>query len=268
MMNFGMILIFASLATAPSPVPAASPTPSDVCGGAHTGLLATLDRPSIGYSPCAVKPHESLAELGYANFRGDSLLAAYPAGFLRFGAAPNLEVDFIGPAYAVQSNSGMRSAGFYDSGVGAKYEFWHDGSSAFGTDFLYTAPTGGAQFTAGSPFVTVNADYTTSLSSRFSFSSTLGFQSAYAADTNGSAGRFFALAPSVVLSDQWSPRAQAFVEAFGLTRSRPSGVAQFGLDAAFQYLLTPAFEVDVEAGRTTTDLSRAHYVGFGIGARF
>lgn len=238
-----MILIFAAALVSPAP----SPTP-DLCGGTHTNLLAALDRPSIGYSACAVKPGEFIPEAGWANTSGSS-------AFLRYGAARNLEVDGI-------------VGGSGDSGFGAKYEWWHDGTRALASDFLYTVPTGASAFTAGAPVQTLTLDYTMPLSTVFSLASTLGAQSSYAAAQSGPGGRFISLLPSVALADQWNPRAQAFVEAFAQTRTRPDGGAQFGLDAAFQYMLTPRFEIDLETGRAINDLSRSHYAGFGFGARF
>lgn len=248
-----MILIFAA-ATAAAPSP--SPAPADVCGGARTNVLATLDRPSIGYSPCAVKRGESLFEMGYSNTSGTGgSVAAYPQGFFRFGTGRGLELDAI---------AGGRS----DSGLGAKYEFWHDGSRALAADFLYTAPTGIASLTAGAPTQALNLDYTFPLSSVFSISSTIGAQSSYASALRGTSSRFVSVLPSVVLADQWNPRAQAFVEGFAQTRTRPDGGALFGIDAAVQYLLAPQFEIDLEAGRTITDVNRSHFAGFGFGARF
>jgi len=259
------LLFTAVLAVSPSPSP--RPTPAgDVCGAPRSNLLATLNRPSIGYSPCAAKPGDIVAEIGYQNGAGDANLAQYPQGFMRFGASPGLELDYVGPAYAVAGAGRMR--GYYDSGLGAKFEWWHDGGRALATDFLYIAPTGASQFTAGAPIATVNVDYTMPLSSVFSIGSTIGVQSDYAPSFDGHRGRFFTALPSIVLTDGWNPRAQAFIEAFSQTRLRPDGGALFGLDAAMQYLVSPSLEADVEAGRTITDVNRQHYVGFGFGVRF
>lgn len=227
-----------------------------MCGGASTNILATADRPSIGFSACAVKPGEGLAELGYSQAAGSGgNLATYPQGLLRFGEGSNAELDLI-------------AGGRFDSGFGAKYEWWHDSARAIATDFLYTLPTGAAALTAGGPTETLNVDCTMPLSSVISLSSTLGAQSGYASSLSGRGGRFFNLLPSAVLTDQWNPRAQAFVEAFEQTRTRPDGGALFGMDAAWQYLLAPQFDVDIEAGRTVTDVARSHYVGLGFTVRF
>ncbi|HET9097739.1 MAG TPA: transporter [Candidatus Baltobacteraceae bacterium] len=269
MLNLGMILIFAAAAAvSPTPSPAAAP---DVCGTGHTNLLAALDRPSVGFSPCAVKPRERVFEMGYAQASGsEGRLATFPQGFLRFGTGPNLELDVIGPAYDVlqAARGGGRSGGFQDSGVGAKYELWHHGAAAMGLDFLYTIPTGAAAFTAGAPEQTVNVDYSAPVSSIFSISSTIGIQNSFAASASGASGRFISGLPSVLITDAWNTRAQAFVEAFGQTRTRPDGVSLFGVDANVQYLLAPQIEVDVGAGRTVTGGAHSHFAGFGFGLRF
>lgn len=267
-MNLGIILILAVAANpAPAASPAASPAP-DPCGSASgTALLSALNRPTIGFSPCAVKPGESVFELGYANQAGDTAQATYPQGNLRFGVAPNLELDVLGPNYDV-ARGATAQRGFLDSGIGAKWEAAHDAQSAAGFDFLYTVPSGAAAFTTGAPAATVNFDYSRSLSQRIGFGTTIGVQSTAAASLAGNVHRFATLVPSVVFTDQFNPRAQLYAEAYGQTKIRPDGGTLFGLDGGLQYLLTPALELDVEAGRTSTDLARAHYVGAGIGVRF
>lgn len=248
-----MILILAA-AAASSPTP--SPAPADVCGSPHSNLLAVMDRPSIGYSPCAVKRGEGVFEAGYSNASGPGgSLPNYPQGLLRLGIGHGLELD-------------AGDGGRFDSGFGAKYEMWHDGSRALAADLLYTVPTGAAALTAGAPTQTLNLDYTSALSPVFSIASTIGVQSAFAGALDGSSSRFVSVLPSVVLADQWNPRAQAFVEGFAQSRTRPDGGALYGMDAAVQYLLAPQLEVDVEAGGSRTDANRSHFVGFGLGARF
>jgi hypothetical protein len=263
--TFGLALIFAAALTSPSPSPVPS-SPPDPCG---ESLLATLNRPSVGFATCSVKPGQNVDELGYQNTVGGvEHLTMYPEGFLRFGAAANLELDLIGPQYGTQAVPLAHQAGAFDSGFGAKYEFWHDDTRALAADFLYTLPTGARTFTAGAPIGTLNIDYSMPISSKLGFASTLGAQSNFATALDGAtAGRFFSLLPSALISDQWNPRAQVFLEAFGQTRLRPDGGSLFGMDAAMQYLLTPRLEVDVEAGRAVTPISHVHYIGFGFGTQ-
>ncbi len=268
-MNLGIILIFAALASpAPLPAPSAAPV-SDPCGGATTNLLAALNRPTIGFSACAVKPHESLWELGYVNLMQNdgSHAAAYPQGFIRYGASPRLEWDVVGPNDLAQKSGGILQRGFADSGVGAKYEFFSGPSDTAALDLLYIFPTGSALFTAGAPVATMNFDYGHSLSPAAGFATTIGVQSSFAQTLDGHASRFTSLLPSVVFTIQSNPRTQFYAEGYGQTRIRPDGGRLFGIDGGIQYLVRPNVEIDAELGQTVTDLARGHYFGFGIGFR-
>lgn len=234
-------------------------------------MLATLNRPTIGFSACAVKQHESVWELGYNNQpqSDGSRVSIYPQGFIRFGAGRGLEFDVIGPGYVVaRQPSGAVQRGFLDTGVGAKYEFFNDAASAVAVDLLYILPTGAPAFTFGAPVATLNLDYGRSLSPVSGFATTVGIQSSYAQDLQGNSARFVSFAPSVAFTTQANPRTQFYFEAFGQTRIRPDGGTLFGLDGGIQYMLAPQFEIDAELGQTVTDLIRGHYLGIGLGLRF
>ncbi len=83
----------------------ASPSPhrSDPCAG-PSRLLATANRPTIGFSTCAVKKGTAVFELGYQNeVQGTSSVGSIqsqvPQNFLRLGVASRFELDVIGPNY-------------------------------------------------------------------------------------------------------------------------------------------------------------------------
>lgn len=251
-MIFSTVFLLSALA---SPSPSPSPAP-DTCGTVHTNLLATLNRPTIGFSPCAVKTHRTVLEAGYANQAGGQPVTTYPQGFIRYGVAPNVEVDLIGPS------------GHFDSGFGAKLELWHNGSAAFAVDALYFVPTGAAGFTSGAPTETLNVDYGASLAQHWGIGTTLGVSNFAAQALNGSVQRVTTLLPSFVVTNPWNDRTQLYAEAYGSTKIRPDGGTLFGIDGGLQYLLSPQFEVDAEMGRIVTDISPSHYIGFGFGARF
>ncbi len=261
-MNFGSAVL-AAIAIGAAPTP--SPTP-DPCGsGRHTALLAALNRPTVGYSACAVKPRETVFELGYASQSGSAANVQLPQGFVRYGALPNLEVDLIGPAYEIERGG---SRGFLDSGIGAKWEFTHGRSDVAGIDVLDVFPTGAAAFSAGAASQSFNLDYSRALSGIFSVGTTLGFERTRGTALDGTARRYQLLVPSLVVTDQFNARAQFYAEAFGQTATRPEGGALFGLDGGAQYLVFPQLEFDVEAGRTITDIARNHFYGLGFGVRW
>jgi hypothetical protein len=259
-------VLVAAVAASPSPSPPAS---ADPCGGATTNLLATLNRPTIGFSACAVKPRESLWELGYVNMiqNDGSHAAVYPQGFIRFGASPRLEWDVVGPNYLVQKGGGLLQRGFLDGGLGAKYEFFSGPADTAALDLLYIFPTGSALFTAGAPVTTLNFDYGHALSPVAGVATTIGVQSSFAQTLGGRASRFTSLLPSIAFTIQSNPRTQFYVEWYGQTRIRPDGGTLFGVNGGIQFLLRPNVEIDAELGQTVTDLARGHYFGFGIGVR-
>lgn len=232
-------------------------------------MLAALNRPTIGFSACAVKAHESVWELGYNAVRQSDGTrgGVYPQGFIRFGAARGLELDFIGPNYLVQEVGGNITRGFADSGAGAKYEFFHDDSDVLAFDLLYLVPSGAPAFTAGAPIATLNFDYGRSLSPAAGFATTIGVQSSFSQALNGMPGRFASIVPSVAFTIQSNSRTQFYAEAFGQAPIRPDGGSLFGLDGGVQFLFAPNLEIDGEFGQTATDLVRTRYFGVGLGLK-
>jgi len=231
----------------PSPSPAPTPD-TDPCGSPRTDLLATIDRPTVGFSACAVKPGDVIAEFGYANQSSSATGNAdvYPQGFVRFGIAANIEFDVIAPA------------GHLDSGLGLKYELHHNAAAEEAIDFLYTAPNGALGYSAGTATEALNFDAGTSLGGTWSGGLTVGYQM----------GSVSSVLPSAVVAKQFSPSTQVYVEAFGATRIRQDGGWRVAYDAGVQRLLNDRLEIDVEAGHAVTDQDRSQFVGFGMGLRF
>ncbi|MHB8178391.1 MAG: transporter [Vulcanimicrobiaceae bacterium] len=253
----------------------APPTPAP-CGTKHTNLLAALDRPTIGYATCAVRPGDIVGEFGYDNTISTGsryAFATYPQGFIRYGVARRFEVDFIGPAYGVRHlANGSIQRGFFDSGLGFKLQSRPVGRALFAIDGLLTFPTGASAFTIGAPTETVNLDASYALSNTTGIAETLGFTSASgtrlsSTHVDASVARYTAFLPSAVITQLLGARTQLYLEAYGATRVRPNGGSRFAMDGGVQYMLTPQLEVDAELGRTVTELGPSHYLGFGFGIR-
>lgn len=278
-MNLRLILIFAisvlAMAGKAEADPAAVPLPapavaqSDSCGGLHTDLLAALNRPTIGFSTCAVKPRDVVAEFGYTNERfgsGDAD-AVYPQSFVRYGVTPGWEVDVFAPLYADAMSAGAHRFGALDSGVGFKYQLPTAGKTQLAVDGLYAFANGARTFSAGRPTATINLDAGRSLTGTLSVGATLGYTSTGGQRIDGSNGPYRAWLPSGVVVKQLSPVTQLYAEAYGATRIRPDGGSRFALNGGVQTLVGPRFELDAEIGRTVTDLDRSHYLGLGFGVR-
>lgn len=264
----GLALVFACVRgavaqTAPGP----TPTP-DPCAG----LLAELNRPSIGYSPCAAEAGTDVLELGYQHelLGPQSTLASQTQlgqGFLRFGVAQRLEVDFIGPNLDIQRGALGEASGLSDSGLGFKYELPPTQRWQIGIDGLYTTPSGATAFTTGNATYTTNLDASYQLTPATSLGATLSLASTGGFGRDGSHARFGAFTPSALVLEQIDGSTQAFVEYVNDSRVAPDAGDRGLLDAGLQHLVGARLEIDVEYGHALTEdaFVRFDYVGAGVG---
>src|SRR5580692_1343756 len=200
----------AAPAIAPQATPSPAPTIADPCAGPGR-LLATANRPTVGYSTCAVKARTAVFELGYQNqvtgtSAAGSVQAQVPQNFLRIGVAPRFEVDVIGPNYEATKRYAAGAPttltnGVTDSGLGFKYELPPKGALTVAFDGLYTGPNGSTFLTAGNATLTGNLDASYSLSPATSIGTTVAVSS-----TGGYSGpihtRYGTTTPSVVMTTQ------------------------------------------------------------------
>ncbi len=266
---------------APTPAPSTTPVPiaspaadaKDPCGGS-TRLLATLNRPTVGYSACAVPRGAVVLEEGYQNQSqggtSASVTTTYPQGFERVGIADRFELDLIGPNLnRVRDRSGAVTSGFSDLGLGFKYELPPGGRFTYGVDGLFTAATGSGGFGAGGPTQTLDVDVAYAASPAIGFGTTLAGASSAGFDASGRGARFGYFLPSFVVTAQIPNAYQFYAELVGQTKLAPGGGGHVFSDAGVQKLLGPDLEVDVEYGSSYTPIggSRFQYIGTGFGLR-
>lgn len=258
----------------PAPRSSPSPEPSSPCGGPGR-LLATANRPTIGYSACAVKQHTAVFELGYQNQvdgtpSSGSIRSQVPQNFLRLGIIPNFEIDVIGPNYeATRSYSTGRpdtvTNGVADSGLGFKYELPPMGKWTIAFDGLYTGPNGSTFLTAGNATWTGNFDASYSLSPATSIGTTVAVSSTggYADNVHGQYGTTM---PSVVVTTQIPHYYQFYAEYVLVSKIALDRGDRAFTDFGVQKLLGTRTEVDVEYGHAFTGISalKFNYVGAGL----
>ena len=250
--------------------PPAADQSHDPCGGAGR-LLATLNRPTVGYSACAIPRGTVVLEEGYQiNAQGGpaaSVYAQYPQGFERVGVAKRFELDLIGPNVNRLSTAAGLSTGLSDMGAGFKYEFQPKTRFTYAVDGLYTAPTGAAAFTAGGPTETLNLDVAYALSPSVGLGTTLAAVSTGGARQDGTFGRFGAFDPSFVVTAQMPHEYQLYAELVGQSRIAPDLGGRWYTDFGVQKLVGRDFEIDVEEGVDFTPVlgSRFTYTGVGFG---
>lgn len=261
------------------PQPSPSPAPQkDPCGGPGR-LLATANRPTVGFSTCAVAKHTAVFELGYQNeVQGTpeegSVESQVPQNFLRIGVADRFEFDVIGPNYqGVRTyGPGIPSTtlhGVDDSGLGFKYELPPSGRWAVAFDGLYTGPNGSEFLTAGNATITGNLDAAFSMSPTTSIGTTIAVSST-GAIAGGEHFQYGVTMPSVVVTTQIPNYYQFYAEYVLQSKVAPHQGARAFTDFGVQKLLGTRTEIDVEYGHAFTgiDALKFNYIGAGLVLQF
>ncbi len=263
----------ATAQTLPAPSPSASPA-ADPCGG-RDRLLATANRPTVGYSACAVKRDTVVFELGYQNQvdgtpEKGSVETQWPQAFTRLGVAPRFEFDIVGPTYQATRSYGTdaRSVGQYgvdDSGFGFKYEFVPSGKWTVAVDGLYTAPNGSNFLTAGSASYTGNLDASYALSPATSIGTTIAVESTGKFARGRHIG-YGVTEPSFVMTTQIPNDYQFYAEYVLLSKVAPNEGGRDFTDFGVQKLLGTRTEVDLEYGHAFTAIAalKFNYIGSGV----
>jgi hypothetical protein len=264
----------AAEATTPSP----SPATSDSCAGPGR-LLATANRPTVGFSACAVKRDTVVLELGYQNeVRGlpdkGAVRSQIPQAFVRLGVANRFELDLVGPNYeAVRAYTPRKSPkvryGVSDSGLGFKYEFYQTGRYTVAVDGLYFGPNGSSFLTAGNATLSGNLDASYSMSPATSIGTTVAVSS-----TGGQLGaqhlRYGLVMPSLVMTTQIPNYYQFYAEYVVTSKATPRYGARAFTDFGVQKLLGTRTEIDLEYGHAFTGIAplKFEYIGAGLTAQF
>jgi Putative MetA-pathway of phenol degradation len=239
-------------------------------------LLSTANRPTVGYSACAVKQGTVVFELGYQNQttgspQAGSVTSQIPQAFTRIGVAPRFELDVIGPNYvATRAYDGItpvaRTSGVTDSGVGGKYELAASKRWIVGIDGLFTPPTGSTFLTAGSSTITGNLDVAYALSEATGLGTTIAVSSAGGFEPDGTHARYGVTTPSLVVTTRPAPNTQLYAEYVYVSKIAAAEGGRAFADSGVQQLVGKNLELDLEYGHSfidSTDL-RFQYIGAGF----
>ncbi len=242
------------------------------CAG-PSALLAILDRPTVSNSPCVVPPGQFVIEMGFqhATLRGQGGGKSdnYPQAEFRAGLPGRNEFVLLSPSYASQRSGDEDSAGWSAVTLGVKHSLGYDNGWQGAVMALFTLPSGGSAFGSRGLGVEISGIAAYSLSEQIGLSLQLGLSSQ--TDPSAAGGeRFDSFVSNFVVAWQPAERLQLYGEIFGQSKTGPGQGAGYNADGGVQYLLTPWWEVDVEAGvRLTGDLGGyTHYFGAGMGFRF
>jgi hypothetical protein len=260
----------------PSPATTAAPSPAaDPCGG-PARLLATANRPTVGFSTCAVQLGTAVFELGYQNqTNGEgsigSVQSQAPQNFLRLGIARRFELDVIGPNYEQTrtfspGHGDVVEHGVADYGAGFKAQLPPSGRWNVAFDGLYTPPNGSPFLTAGNATFTGNFDAAYAIGSSGSLGTTIAVSSSGGFAADGSHARYGLMVPSVVLTEQIPHYYQFYVEYVFVSKLAPDLGGRAFTDFGVQKLLGSRTEIDLEYGHAFTGVPalKFNYVGAGL----
>src|SRR3984957_1549736 len=244
------------------PQPSPSPPPPAPCGG-PSRLLATANRPTIGYSACAVKRDTAVFELGYQNeVRGTAqagaVISDVPQNFLRLGVASRFEFDVIGPNYEATRSyapggAGTTTHGVTGSGLGVKYELPQAGRWTLAFDGLYTGPNGSPFLTAGNATLTLNFEGSYALSPTTGIGTTIAVSSTGGNEARGHL-QYGVTMPSFVVTTQIPHFYQFYAEYVLVSKVGPDQGARAFTDFGVQKLLGSRTEIDLESGPPFTGM--------------
>ncbi len=241
--------------------------------------MATANRPTVGYSACAVAKRAAVFELGYQNKvngapAGGSVQSQVPQNFLRLGVGTRFELDVVGPNYVATrtyqpGEPSVVTHGVTDSGLGFKYELPPTGKWIVGFDGLYTGPNGSPFLTTGSATFTGNLDAAYSLGKSAGIGTTIALASTGAFE-DGQRTQYGLVEPSIVLTKQFPQYYQFYAEYVYVSKVAPNAGGRAFTDFGVQKLLGANTEIDIEYGYAFTGdpALRFDYIGSGLVLQF
>ncbi len=259
--TLAMILWLApAVVAAHASVTSAIPNP---CGGA-SGLLAELDRPTVGDSACVAAPGRAIVELGYAHLNTNvGTRQTLPQTETRFGLPRRNEFVLLPPDAIYATNEHGTETDYSAAVIGLKHEWGYSRRWIYTGEVLFTAPgtynANGAVDGWGSA---VNGIMGYNLTTNVALGLMLGVTSLY--DQQGR--RYTSVNPDFTATWLIDPRWQLYGEIYGQTHTAAGQGSGWDSDGGVQYLVTRHVEVDAEIGQRLSGALGGYRNYWGLGA--
>lgn len=247
----------------------AAPVHADTDSNPCTGILAIVDRPSVGDSACVVPYGKALLEIGYQyqKLHPQGQEQDFPQAVFRLGLPANNEFVIVLPNFIHESTT--PHSGLTATTLGIKHEIGYTQDWIYTAEALFTLPSGSANFGSNGLGVAVNGIVSYSFNSKLSLTVMFGVTSETDTSYNGGQ-RFTSANPDIVLA--WSPteKINLFGEVYGQTKTGPGQTSGINTDGGITYLLFENVTVDLEVGqRLKGNLGGfEHYIGTGMAILF
>ena len=269
----GVILLCGANAFAQTNAPTANAPAADT--NADNAPLVP-DRPGFTNSSDTVAPGRVILESGFSQVRnqnGGGITDDFPEALLRFGTAPNLELQLGVPNYNVQ-HGGPR--GFGDLFLGAKLKVYDHGGTVASIAPSVSVPFGRRDFRSSTILPSVLFGVGTPLGKRAGFSANLILsetqQSGAGSGSGGSASQSairneFTVTPAASVGYSLTPKIGVYLDAYAIVPRR--GPSSSVADGGFTYLLNNNLQLDLEYGHGLGGgAAPDHFYGGGVAVRF
>lgn len=236
---------------------------ADPCAG-PSGLLAGLDRPTVGDSACVAKPGHAIVELGYADGHGgQGLTENGPQAELRFGLPHRNEFVLLPPNATYANNGHIGTTSYSATTMGLKHEWGYTSRWIYASEVLFTTPSTEPAAAGSSGWgEAVNGIIGYSVTPRIAISLMLGATALY--DQNNR--RYTSINPDFVATWLLTPRWQLYGEIYGQSHTSYGVGSGWDSDGGVQYLVTRHVEVDAEVGQRLTGALGGYRNYWGLGA--
>lgn len=235
----------------------------DPCAG-PSGLLAELDRPTVGDSACVVRSGRAIIEMGYAHAdtrQGTS--ANGPQSELRFGLTHHNEFVLLPPNATYQNANGIKNSSYSATVFGLKHEWGYTRRWLYSGEILLTAPTSGTLSQPSDGWgeaanVIVGYNITPTVAAGFMF----GISTLY----SPSGQRYVSANPDFTATWLLDPRWQLYGEIYGQSHTGYGIGGGWDADGGLQYLVHRHIEIDIEAGQRLSGALGGYRNYWGLGA--
>lgn len=232
------------------------------CGG-PSGLLAELDRPTVGDSACTVKSGRAIVEFGYADAHtGGEETQNGPQAELRFGLPDHNEFVLL-PPNATFTDGGTPANTQYSATVmGLKHEWGYTRRLIYTGEILLTTPTSTTTPASGTGWgAAANGIVGLSLTHAVAVGLMLGVTSLYDQENR----RYTSLNPDFTATWLLDPRWQLYGEIYGQSHVAYGAGSGWDCDGGVQYLVSRRIEVDAEVGQRLSGALGGYRNYWGVG---
>lgn len=232
-------------------------------------LIAIVDRPTIGDSPCVVPYGKIVLEQGYQyqKLPQTGYGQNFPQAALRLGLPKHSELVVVLPNEIKQTIT--PHSGLTASTVGIKHEMGFSENWTATLESLLTLPSGSDNFGSHGLGAAFNGIFSYNLTSQLNLTFMLGVTSDTQSDNDGGQ-RFNSINPDLVMS--WSPieTISLYGEIYGQSKMGPGQGSGFNMDTGIIYLLTKNITIDLEWGHHVSGVysNFEQYIGAGFAIIF